>query len=56
MKCSGQEDVELAVQNAKTAQLEWGKLSGFERSKCLSKCARLLQVFCCVLQMSCFYL
>lgn len=41
---SGADDVNQAVDAAAKAQVEWGSLSGWERSKILLDAARLLEV------------
>uniref|UniRef100_UPI00398F1F36 4-trimethylaminobutyraldehyde dehydrogenase A n=1 Tax=Pristiophorus japonicus TaxID=55135 RepID=UPI00398F1F36 len=41
--CSGQQEIDLAVQNAKEAYTTWSRLSGLERSRILLDAARLIR-------------
>ncbi|XP_069793869.1 4-trimethylaminobutyraldehyde dehydrogenase A [Narcine bancroftii] len=41
--CSGQQEVDLAVQSAKEAYVTWSRLSGLERSRILLEAARLIR-------------
>lgn len=44
--CSGEKEVNLAVQDAKTAFKIWSKLSGMERGRILQEAARIIRVCC----------
>lgn len=42
--CSGEKEVDLAVQNAKAAFKIWSQMSGMERSRVLLEAARIIRV------------
>lgn len=44
--CSGEKEVDLAVQSAKAAFKIWSQLSGMERSRVLLEAARIIRVRC----------
>lgn len=44
--CSGEKEVDLAVQSAKAAFEVWSQLSGMERSRVLLEAARIIRVCC----------
>lgn len=44
--CSGEKEVDLAVQSAKAAFNVWSQMSGMERSRVLLEAARIIRVCC----------
>lgn len=44
--CSGEKEVDLAVQSAKAAFHTWSQMSGMERSRVLLEAARIIRVRC----------
>lgn len=44
--CSGEKEVDLAVQSAKAAFKIWSQMSGMERSRVLLESARIIRVCC----------
>lgn len=42
--CSGEKEVDLAVQSAKAAFKAWSQMSGMERSRVLLEAARIIRV------------
>lgn len=42
--CSGEKEVDLAVQSAKAAFKIWSQMSGMERSRVLLEAARIIRV------------
>ena len=54
MRGSSELDVDKAVQSAKEAQPKWGRLTGLERGKIISRAGRIIKVLAgCLFRIVC---